>query len=95
MHRNRWDDTVHPSCSFCKQTIETSLHLFVQCEITSRLWNAISKWLAQICQTKVTFTAYKIILNKSKDKDSEFIDTIIVQNIISMRANVWRRLQNY
>lgn len=44
--RRGWDHS--PSCSLCRTTIETSLHLTSECRYTRRIWDLVATWVAQL-----------------------------------------------
>lgn len=41
----KWDSSVSPMCTFCNGFLETTVHMFAQCEIVQKkIWNPLKKW---------------------------------------------------
>ena len=49
--RNIWDKNISDKCTFCKNYVETTLHILYECQHTRKLWSACEKWF-KYCRRK-------------------------------------------
>ena len=58
------------SCTFCHNCTETILYLFLECEVSRRLWNDIAEHLARLCNFRIEMSDVDIILGIVGAEDS-------------------------
>ena len=74
----QWKMTNTDQCTFCNQKKETIIHLFWECEESSRLWQCMSRWIDHFLQIKVTFQLDMIMLNNYGGARGQIINTFIL-----------------
>ena len=45
LRRAKWDPDIDPKCTFCREELETSLHIFYECKQVKLIWEAFKVWL--------------------------------------------------
>lgn len=78
IHVSKWDLSVSPRCSFCGSMPETTIHLFIDCPHTKKIWAAMQKWFAYIHDVQLLLTPSQIILNNYRGPLAELINTYIL-----------------
>ena len=78
VHRHKWNNVILPYCSFCKETDETILHLFIQCKIVRKLWKGLIDWLYPFCYIQLDIDPFEILFNKYKDSFAILVNTILL-----------------
>jgi hypothetical protein len=58
-----------PLCTFCKESSETILHLFVGCRVVGQLVQDVALWLEALFDEPILLTDSDIILGRSKYSD--------------------------
>ena len=58
-----------PTCSFCKNDIESIEHLFIECPLVRKIWDDIEEWLLNKFRISVTFDKPSILFGKYKKKN--------------------------
>ena len=73
----KWQQTSE-NCTFCKSKKESVIHLFCKSEETVKLWNKMERWLKYFKIKSLKHEKSEIILNNYKEKQSKFVNTIIL-----------------
>ena len=78
--RTKWDKNVTDKCTFCKRERETTLHVFVECELVKKLWKSLIKWVKYMYSLEISLTDQIIIFNdcEVKGQKKKFINTLIL-----------------
>ena len=87
--RNKWCNEVSPKCSFCQMSLETVVHMLVNCPVASKIWKALTKWIRHFMNIEIKLTPALIILNNYQGKDKQLINTFIIvvkQHIYASRC---------
>jgi hypothetical protein len=58
-----------PTCSFCKNDIESIEHFFIECPLVKEIWDAIEVWLLNKFRVSLTFDKPSILFRKYKSKN--------------------------
>ena len=79
------------SCTFCHNFAETILQLFLECEVSRRLWNDIAEYLARLCNVRIEMSDVDIILGivgaENYHKLINLINVAIKYYIYTCRCN--------
>ena len=78
VQRNKWDSTVPFLCTFCNAEPESVVHLLVSCEVVTKVWKLLKKWLNYYCYIEFEISPYVIIFNRYKDSFPLLVNTIIL-----------------
>ena len=69
---------IPAECTFCKDSPETTIHLFCECKHVVQIWKTLAKWLKYFCMIDLEPTKYVIILNVYKDSFPDMVNTILL-----------------
>ena len=59
----KWGLISSPACTFCERSDENMLHLFINCEIVTKLWDNIKNFLDMFTDTQLTINYENVLLN--------------------------------
>lgn len=76
LKRSKYEN-ISNKCDFCKTEVETVQHLFVQCPVVMRFWNALTKWVEYMFKEKLEFNAFVILFDRYTGPLKLLINTII------------------
>ena len=76
--RAKWHKEIKAECTFCNKEKETVIHMLVDCEIVSPLWNALGKFCKHFLEVNISFDSKLIILNNYKNEKRSLINLFIV-----------------
>ena len=48
-------------CSFCGIHVETPIHLFCECQLSSRIWTSLSHWISRKTDNRIEFSSKNIL----------------------------------
>ena len=75
----QWRIQSNSDCTFCKDHVETVLHLLVECVMVKTvIWKPLQQWLNYFCYVDLTLEAHTLILNDYKDSFPDMVNTIIL-----------------
>lgn len=78
IHVSKWNVDVSQLCSFCNTVPETTIHFFVECSKTKKIWFALEKWCKYMYDAEVKFLPSDIILNNYKGTHKELVNIFIL-----------------
>ena len=78
VQRSKWNSEISPLCHFCKRYPETLLHLFCECETSSKLWTTFQKYFSYILNNSIELNNATIILNNYNGPCKSLINIFIV-----------------
>lgn len=78
VRRNKFNVTISPLCSFCKNTPETIKHLFYDCILVKKFIYTLRHWLKFIVKIELPEDFTTIILNNSTGPDHALVDTLLL-----------------
>ncbi len=67
-----------PNCTFCKENVESLLHLFYECEQVKRFWTHVENFMNIICDSDLSLTKFSIIFGCNIFDPDPFINYIIL-----------------
>ena len=65
-------------CIFCKNSPETLIHLFCNCNISKQLWNDVENWIAHATSIPIKFSPVEILFGYLNLDYFNPINTIIL-----------------
>ena len=74
----KWDTKVSHLCTFCQNSPETILHIFVHCKVVIKFWGLLFKWLYHFCFIPIKIEPQAIIFNNYKTAFSDLINSIVL-----------------
>ena len=76
--RSKWDNTVSPKCFFCNDKAETMLHIFYECKVTTKIREALERWLKYFYNITIQLNPEVILLNRYEGKYKKLINMYIL-----------------
>lgn len=73
--------TDSPTCSFCKEDLETIEHLFADCHIVKELWSNIEEWISNKFDRHISFDRKSILFGKFGNQNIYKCDNLIILTI--------------
>ena len=70
--------TDDPRCTFCKESEETIIHLFVECPQTNLLWQNVFSWINQNLQRPLNIDKTTLLLGHLDHYNPIPINTILM-----------------
>ena len=70
LHKWKLKDTA--LCNFCEEEIETTVHLFLECEVTKLFWKELEDWLYRNNNIRVKIQPSEIILGNLNIENNLF-----------------------
>lgn len=78
IHVSKWNKDVSSKCSFCNLKEETTIHFFVECSYSKKMWIALQKWIKHWYNINVEFTPSMIILGNYNQRDKDLVNMFIL-----------------
>ena len=78
LKRSKWDTEVSLLCTFCHETLETTLHILWDCVKIQKLWKTLQRWLKCMLRIDITFTEDMIMYNNYKGPCKDLLNSIIL-----------------
>jgi len=83
----QWKQYANTSCTFCKTQIETSDHLFFQCDYSRKVWNGLVRGLLLDKYSEKWQDIMLMLARKDFNTTKSFILGYVLQNSIH---SIWR-----
>ena len=86
---HKWGKKDSDSCTFCRDSKETTLHLLWECPKTQELWRSVGKYLEENFQSKLQMSAKNVIFNsivKNIQGVENFLCLVTKQYIYSQKC---------
>ena len=65
-------------CIFCKDSQETLIHIFCNCEISKQLWKEVEKWITHATCIPIKFSPEEILFGYLNPDNFYPINTIVL-----------------
>ena len=78
LKRSKWDTEVSLLCTFCHETLETTLHILWDCVKIQKLGKTLQRWLKYMLRIDITFTGDMIMYNNYKGPCKDLLNSIIL-----------------
>ena len=77
--RNKWDESISKTCTFCEMEDETISHILYYCKKVVKCWRALERWLNYFFDIKIRLDLKTVIQNDAKvSHHSLFVNTCIL-----------------
>lgn len=89
-NRSKWDKSVRPVCVFCKDVVETQLHIFWECAKIQKLWENLMRWMKHMLKMDLKLSPSIIIYNNYNGLHKDMINCfiLIIKQYIYIVQNV-------
>ena len=67
-----------PNCTFCKENVETLLHLFYECDQTKQFWTNVESFINTIYGLDLSLTKFSIAFGYNVFDPDPFINYVII-----------------
>ena len=77
-HLAKWDKQINEKCTYCRQNVETVIHLFYECPKVEKMWKTLQKWIKYFMNVNINITKEIIFLNNYSGKNKQPVNTLIL-----------------